>query len=69
MYDKIDYQVKMMERKELEQITGRPELFAGHAKALRQYAVTLNDLVSTAERKGCYNYNPDARRLIMDYLK
>jgi RHS repeat-associated protein len=67
IYEAIDRMVNWINEKERDQDFGSPDLVAGHHKAILQYTTTLRGLVKTAENQGCYNYNPEARRILKMY--
>jgi len=67
-YDAIDQVVGWVHRKEYQQEHGQTAEWRGHNKALIGYARNLMGLVKTAIAVGCFNFNPDARRIIKKYL-
>jgi hypothetical protein len=68
LYDAINDAVGWINRKEPQQVSGRSELVPGHAKAIRSYARNLLSQIRVAKGKGCHNFNPDARRIVREYL-
>jgi RHS repeat-associated protein len=67
IYAAIDRSVPWIQNKEYEQANGTLSGIPGHHRSILNYVRTLRSLVTTAELKGCYNYNPDARRMLAQY--